>query len=68
MVMLTVARYRLIPDGLLPYIERSTLDNLMGAIASSMLGVVAFSLSILGGSVFLSCSGRIAARHPAGGR
>jgi uncharacterized membrane protein len=38
---------RLIPAGLLPDIERSTLDNLLGVIASSMLGVATFSLSIM---------------------
>jgi uncharacterized membrane protein len=38
---------RLIPTGLLPDIERSTLDNLLGVIASSMLGVATFSLSIM---------------------
>ncbi|WP_300649396.1 DUF2254 family protein [Hydrogenophaga sp.] len=38
---------RLIPSGLLPDIERSTLDTLLGVIASSMLGVATFSLSIM---------------------
>jgi uncharacterized membrane protein len=38
---------RLIPADLLPDIERSTLDNLLGVIASSMLGVATFSLSIM---------------------
>lgn len=38
---------RLIPVGLLPDIERSTLDDLLGVIASSMLGVATFSLSIM---------------------
>lgn len=38
---------RLIPTGLLPDIDRSTLDNLLGVIASSMLGVATFSLSIM---------------------
>lgn len=38
---------RLIPAGLLPDIERSTLDSLLGVIASSMLGVATFSLSIM---------------------
>jgi uncharacterized membrane protein len=38
---------RLLPAGLLPDIERSTLDNLLGVIASSMLGVATFSLSIM---------------------
>jgi len=38
---------RLIPAGLLPDIDRSTLDNLLGVIASSMLGVATFSLSIM---------------------
>lgn len=38
---------QLIPVGLLPDIERATLDGLLGVIASSMLGVATFSLSIM---------------------
>lgn len=38
---------RLIPAGLLPDIERGTLDSLLGVIASSMLAVATFSLSIM---------------------
>ncbi len=45
--MLAAVGNRLIPAGLLPDIERSTLDNLLGVIASSMLGVATFSLSIM---------------------
>ena len=45
--MVAAVGNRLIPAGLLPDIERSTLDNLLGVIASSMLGVATFSLSIM---------------------
>lgn len=45
--MAAAAGNQLIPAGLLPDIDRSTLDNLLGVIASSMLGVATFSLSIM---------------------
>ncbi len=45
--MLAAVGNQVIPAGLLPDIERSTLDNLLGVIASSMLGVATFSLSIM---------------------
>lgn len=38
---------RLLPPGLLPTIEAATLDDLLGVIASSMLAVSTFSLSIM---------------------
>jgi uncharacterized membrane protein len=38
---------QLIPPGILPEIERETLDALLGVIASSMLVVATFSLSIM---------------------
>ena len=38
---------RFIPAGSLPEIERATLDGLLGVIASSMLAVTTFSLSIM---------------------
>lgn len=45
--MVAAVGNRLLPAGLLPDIERSTLDDLLGVIASSMLGVATFSLSIM---------------------
>ncbi|MDM7941062.1 MAG: DUF2254 family protein [Hydrogenophaga sp.] len=45
--LLAAVGNRLIPAGLLPDIERGTLDSLLGVIASSMLAVATFSLSIM---------------------
>lgn len=38
---------RVVPDGTFPDIERDTLDNLLTVVASSMLAVTTFSLSIM---------------------
>ncbi len=38
---------RVVPEGTFPDIERSTLDNLLAVVSSSMLAVTTFSLSIM---------------------